>query len=219
MIRKTTAWMAGLSVLLFLIGPAHTDPTPDLFARAVELDKNGFYIDSVKAWEQIMNSDSPEDLRTIAQLKLSSTYLKLGRFTKAAETARVLTESQPDNFDAFFHLANALAGVRRFPEAIQAYRKAIELRPQEGLAYVGLALSLFGDGKTPEAAEVLRDASDIFKKKKNIAWHQNIRIMIPQMKNFGRYPPDFSDLWLRNNIKLVRDTYENLVFDMDSLRN
>ena len=37
--------------------------------------------------------------------------------------------------------------------------------------------------------------------------------MVGQIKDFEKYPPHFSNLWLTNNLKVVHDTYEKAVFD------
>ena len=84
--------------------------------------------------------------------------------------------------------------------------------PNEGLGYVGLGLSYFGEQKPEPAIKILRKVRNLFKSQKNVAWHQNARIMIGQIKGFAAYPPNFANLWLTNNLKVVRDTYESSVF-------
>ena len=86
------------------------------------------------------------------------------------------------------------------------------MRPDEGLAYVGYGLSLFGDQKPDEAVSALRKVRKLFKVQKNISWYQHVRFMIGQIKGFAMYPPDFSSLWLANNLKKVREFYESSVF-------
>ena len=51
------------------------------------------------------------------------------------------------------------------------------------------------------------------KAKKNISWYRDTRVMIGQIKHFAKFPPHFSTLWITNNLKLVRDTYENTILD------
>ena len=82
-----------------------------------------------------------------------------------------------------------------------------------GLGYVGLGLSLFGNNDSKNAIEVLLKANKLFKEKKNISWYRDTRVMIGQIKHFSKFPPSFSNLWLKNNLDLVRNTYEKGVFD------
>ena len=53
----------------------------------------------------------------------------------------------------------------------------------------------------------------LFKAKRNISWYRDTRVMVAQIKHFAKFPPSFSNLWLKNNLKVVRDTYEKAVFD------
>ncbi len=191
---------------------AFAETGQSLVEKAQRLDKDGFFQEAVAAWEQLLQSNPSAETAALARLKLSSTYLKLGQPTKARATVKELTETSPDHFDAQFHLANTEAVMKNFPAAIQAYEKAVALRPDEGLGYVGLALCQFGNGNPDAAVENLQAAKKIFKKKKNIPWYRDARIAIQQIKGFAKYPKNFADLWLENNLVLVRNTYEKQVF-------
>ena len=64
--------------------------------------------------------------------------------------------------------------------------------------------------------KTIKKAKKLFKKQRNIPWHRNVRIMINQMNNFSKYPRNFSNLWLENNMKLIYETYEKSVFSTAS---
>lgn len=219
--KKIKGWRTGIAFLLLLLwggmAVAQAESVEKLFQQAVALDKDGFLEEAAQAWEKVLASNPERNRRVYASLKLSSTAFKLSDFDKAIETAGKLAGMEPDNFDAQFHLANALAGIRRYPKAIEAYRKTVQLRPDEGLGLVGLGLCLFANGDPKSAIEKLKEAKSIFKKKKNISWYRDTRIMIPQINHFSRFPPNFADLWLKNSLKLVRDTYEKAILDLDEL--
>ena len=85
------------------------------------------------------------------------------------------------------------------------------LDPDKGLGYAGLALCYFGNRDQEKAIALLKEAKAVFKKKKNISWHRDTRIMINQIRTFEKYPPNFSNLWLTNNLKTVRETYEKRI--------
>ena len=57
----------------------------------------------------------------------------------------------------------------------------------------------------------------IFKTNKNISWYRDCRLAIMQIKDFARFPPKFSHLWLEKNLKRVQDTFENSVLDFENL--
>jgi tetratricopeptide (TPR) repeat protein len=204
-------------ILLITASPLGAATVDELYQKALQLDKEEFFDEAAQTWEQLLKSNPEKPLQTFATLKLSSTYLKLTEPLKAVETLKKLTRSQPDHFDAQFHLGNALAKIKNYPEAIDAFKKTIELRPNEGLGNVGLALAYFGNRQPDAAIQQLQKAKKIFKKKKNISWYRDSRIMVAQIKGFAKYPPSFSDLWLANNLELVRNTYEKAVFNLESL--
>ncbi|MCH8156613.1 MAG: tetratricopeptide repeat protein [Nitrospinae bacterium] len=193
--------------------PASAQTPEEWFEKAQTLDKQGFLDEAAEAWEKFAATGADSKRITYARLKLVGNYFKLDLFQKSIDTARAAVQADRENFDAYFHLANALSGIRKFPEAIAAFRKTTALKPEEGLGYVGLGLCLFGNRNSEEAIKVILQANKLFKKKKNISWHRDTRVMVAQIKNFAKFPPNFSDLWVTNNLKLVRDTYEKTVFD------
>lgn len=192
-------------------GAKAAPPGPEL-KEALALDRDGFVAESIAAWQKFIETAPPKNLHIYAGVKMSIAYAKTGRFLEAMKAAEALAEKYPDHYDVQFNLANMMSAVQRFDKAVAAFQKVVQMRPQEGLGHVGLGLALFGDSKTDEAVKVLREARALFKKQKNISWYQNVRIMIGQMKSFAPYPPDFSNLWLTNNIRTIRDTYETGVF-------
>jgi tetratricopeptide (TPR) repeat protein len=185
----------------------------ELFKKAQILENDGFLEEATKSWEKLRKVDTNLDFSIYAELKLGTSYLKLKQFQKSIDILTITTRSHPDNFDAQFSFANSLSALNNFPDAIKAYKKTIILKPTEGLSYVGLGLSLFGIGNSEDAIKILLKANKLFKKKKNISWYRDTRVMIGQIKHFAKFPPSFSTLWLANNLKLVRDTYEKAIFD------
>jgi len=211
--------LAAGSFIIFLIAVTTGAETVDaLYQKAAALDKDGFWGEAAETWEQALQAQPEKHLKTLTQLRLSSAYIKLAETFKAVEVAKSLTLAQPDLFDAQFHLGNAQSKLKNFSEAIEAYKRTIQLRPSEGLGYIALALAYFGNKNPSAAIEQLQEAKKIFKKKKNISWYRDARIMVHQIKGFAPYPPNFSDLWLANNLDLVRNTYEKNVFNPEDIK-
>ena len=181
--------------------------------KAHALDKNGFWDEAVETWEKLATTDTNSKLAVYARLKLGTTYQKLGKFQQSIDTAKATVQLHPNNFDAHFHLANSLSALRRFSEAVEAYEKTTILKPEEGLGYVGQGLSLFGNDNSKKAIEVLLKANILFKNKRNISWYRDTRVMVAQIQHFAKFPPSFSNLWLKNNLEVVRETYEKTVFN------
>lgn len=208
-----------LFLTVFLTAATTGAETADaLYQKAIALDKDGFLGEAAETWEQVLQAQPGKHLRTLTQLRLSSTYIKLAETFKAVKVAQSLAVSQPDLFDAQFHLGNAQSKLKNFPEAIEAYKKTVQLRPDEGLGNIALALAFFGNRNPSAAVEQLQVAKKIFKRKKNISWYRDARIMVHQIKGFAIYPPNFSDLWLANNLDLVRNTYEKNVFNPEDIK-
>ena len=204
-----------LIVTILSAAAVGAETSDELFQKALKLDKQGFWDESAKTWEQLLQSNPDKRLLTLGTLKLSSTYLKLAEPFKAVEILKGLAESQPDHYDVQFHLGNAEGKIKSYPGAIAAFQKVVELRPDEGLGNVALALAYFGNRQPDPAKEQLQKAKKIFKKKKNISWYRDARIMVHQINGFAIYPANFSDLWLENNLELVRNTYEKQVFHLE----
>jgi tetratricopeptide (TPR) repeat protein len=200
-----------LIVFLLLIFAGSVQGEENLFKKAMQSDKNGFFIDAVNDWNNFLASNPEKDVRIFAQIKLSLTYLKLEQPKKALDTAKDLQNFAPENFHANFNLGNTLGRFMNYTEAVKAFETVVKLAPDRGLGYVGLALCRYGDREREKAMAILHDAKKVFKKKRNISWHRDARIMIGQIRSFEKYPPNFSDLWLANNLKNVRDTYEKKI--------
>lgn len=195
--------------LLTLANPVQAEN--DLFRKALKSDRDGFLDDAVADWNNLLASKPEKDLRIYAQIKLSLTHLKLEQPKKALDTAKDLLKFAPENFYANFNAGNIFARFMNYTEAAKAFETTIRLNPERGLGYVGLALSKFGDREPKKAMALLREAKKVFKKIKNISWHRDARIMIGQIRSFEKYPPNFSDLWLANNLRTVRNTYEKKI--------
>jgi len=187
--------------------------------KAQNLDKDKFFEDAASYWQKTIDSNPPPNITLYAKLKLSNTYSRLGLFDKAIDISRTLTESNPDHYDSWFHLANAFAASRQYSQAAEAFKKATVLKPEEGLSRVGLAFAYFGEQKPGLATEEFLKAMKIFKANKNISWYRDCRLAINQIKGFARFPPNFADLWLEKNLVRVQDTYVNTALDLDKLLN
>jgi len=183
------------------------------FEKAQALDRDGFWDEAAEAWEKLTTTNTNSKLAVYARLRLAVTYRKLGQFQQSIDIAQAIVRDHPDNFDAHFHLANSLSALKKFSKAVEAYKTTTTLKPKEGLGYVGLGLSLFGNNDSKKAIEVLLNAKKLFKNKRNISWYRDTRVMVTQIKHFEKFPPSFSNLWLKNNLNVVRDTYEKTVFD------
>lgn len=207
-----------LLALFLTVTTAGADTATALYQKAAQLEKDGFSGEAARTFEQVLEQQPKQNLATLTKLRLLSTYIKLAELFKAVEVGESLVLSRPDLFDAQFHLGNAQSKLKNFPAAIKAYKKTTELRPDEGLGYIALALAYFGDRNPDAAVEQLKVAKKIFRKKKNISWYRDARIMVQQIKGFAPYPPNFADLWLTNNLDLVRNTYEKNVFDPEDIK-
>ena len=184
--------------------------------EALELDKDGFYEEAIEYWEKLL-INSPPNIRLFAGLKISGTNTKLGNLNRAVEVSQNLTESHPQQYESWFSFANTSGAIKKYPQAISAFKKTIELKPEEGLGKVGLAFAYFGDEKPDLAIEALKDAMQKFKANKNISWYRDCRLAIRQIKDFARFPPKFAELWLKNNLKRVQETFENSVLDFENI--
>ena len=184
--------------------------------EALELDKDGFYEEAIEYWEKLL-IDSPPNIRLFAGLKISGTNTKLGNLNRAVEVSQNLTESHPQQYESWFSFANTSGAIKKYPQAISAFKKTIKLKPEEGLGRVGLAFAYYGDEKPDLAIEELKDAMKNFKANKNISWYRDCRLAIRQIKDFARFPPKFAELWLKNNLKRVQDTFESSVLDFANI--
>ena len=184
--------------------------------EALKLDKDGFYEEAIEYWEKLL-IDSPSNIRLFAGLKISGTNTKLGNLNRAVEVSQNLTESHPQQYESWFSFANTSGAIKKYPQAISAFKKTIKLKPEEALGKVGLAFAYFGDEKPDLAIEALKDAMKIFKANKNISWYRDCRLAIRQIKDFARFPPKFAELWLKNNLKRVQETFENSVLNFANI--
>ena len=184
--------------------------------EALELDKDGFYEEAIEYWEKLL-IDSPPNIRLFAGLKISGTNTKLGNLNRAVEVSQNLTESHPQQYESWFSFANTSGAIKNYPQAISAFKKTIKLKPEEGLGKVGLAFAYFGDEKPDLAIEALKDAMQKFKTNENISWYRDCRLAIRQIKDFARFPPKFAELWLKNNLKRVQETFENSVLNFSNI--
>ena len=197
----------GIVILGLLAGgafPAFADP----FKQAVALDRQNFLAESIPEWKQFLETGPDKNRHIYASIKITIAYFKTGNIGEAIKAAQSLAAAYPDEFNVQFNLGNMLGATHQYTEGVQAFQKAASLMPEEGLARVGHGLCLFGAEQSEQSLTVLREVRKLFKQQKNIAWYQNVRIMIGQIKGFALYPHDFSELWRTNNLKKIRETYE-----------
>ena len=206
-----------LCLILLPALAASEEPYESSFEKAQNLDKDHFFEDAAIYWQKTLDTNPPPNITLYAKLKLSVTYSHLRQLDKAIKISKALTESNPDHYDAWFHLANTFAASRQYPQSVEAFKKTTALKPEEGLSRVGLAFAYFGDQKPDLATEEFMRAMKIFKANKNISWYRDCRLAINQIKGFARFPPNFADLWLEKNLKRVQDTYTNTVLNLDDL--
>ena len=205
-----------LMVSLVFSTSSKADTYKTSLKEPLELDKDGFYEEAIEYWEKLL-IDSPPNIRLFAGLKISGTNTKLGNLNRAVEVSQNLTESHPQQYESWFSFANTSGAIKKYPQAISAFKKTIKLKPEEGLGKVGLAFAYFGDEKPDLAIEALKDAMQNFKANKNISWYRDCRFAIRQIKDFARFPPKYAELWLKNNLKRVQDTFENSVLDFANI--
>ncbi len=202
-----------VSILIYLfILPGTGFSENSVLQEALTLDRQGFIEESIQAWKKVLESNPEKKIQIFAQIKLCIAYSKSSMFGDALKEAKSLAEKFPNQFNVAFNLGNMYSATHQYKQAIDAYKKVVELQPDEGLGYVGLGLSLFGNQVVEESLITLRKVRKLFKTQKNISWYQSVRIMIGQIKGFAPYPPDFSNLWLANNLREIRTTYEQTIF-------
>jgi len=188
----------------------------ELYSSAIQLMDDEFYDEAGEQFRKAIDSAPDSEIALFSQLKIVDIRLKQSDFEAAVQAALQAVDRKPKSFDAQFHLAGALAKVKRFEKSSHAFEKTVEIRPEEGLGLVGLGVAIFGAGEIDRAVKTIKKAKKLFKKQRNIPWHRNVRIMINQMNNFSKYPRNFSNLWLENNMKLIYETYEKSVFSTAS---
>jgi tetratricopeptide (TPR) repeat protein len=215
-------WFIKISALYLILLPSlalSEEQYKDFFNKAQSLDKDKFFEDATSYWQKTLRANPPPNIALYAKLKLSNNYSRLGKLDKSIEISRTLTESNPEHYHVWFHLASFLAASKEYFQAAEAFKKTTTLKPEEGLSHVGLAFSYFGDQKPDLAIKELKKGMTIFKANKNISWYRDCRFAINQIKGFARFPKSFSDLWLRKNLKRVHDTYLDAVLDLNNLLN
>ena len=205
-----------VSASLSFVQHSEADPYDVALKKAIELDKDGFYEESIGYWKKSLK-DSPANIRLYSSLKISRTYTRLGNLIRAEEISQALTESHPNGYESWFNYANTSGALKKYSQAIFAFKKSIEIKPKEGLGKVGLAFAYFGDEKPNLAIAEFKGAMKIFKANKNISWYRDCRLAINQIKGFSRFPPKFANLWLEKNLKRVQETFENSVLDFESI--
>jgi tetratricopeptide (TPR) repeat protein len=76
------------------------------FEKAQSFDKDDFFEDAIEYWQKTLDANPPSNIALYVQLKLAHTYSRLGRLDKAATISKTLTQTNPDNYDSWFHLAS-----------------------------------------------------------------------------------------------------------------
>ncbi len=102
--------------------------------------------------------EHPDDAETNYRLGLA--YLKQGLAPRAVPALRKATQLDPQHFQAWLQLGDAMMALAKPQAAGDAYRRAVELRPDVADAQVCLADALLQSGQTAEAERALRTGLD-----------------------------------------------------------
>ena len=105
-----------LWILFLTVAVSGQETAATLYQKAAQFDKDGFLDEAAESWEQVLEAQPEKNLKTLAKLRLSSVYIRLAETIKAVEVGKSLVLSQPDLFDAQFHLGNAQSKLKNFSD-------------------------------------------------------------------------------------------------------
>lgn len=108
-----------------------TTPAPEAFEQArqrffegLEAFKAGRFADAEQAY---LASLALVPGRVSTLINLAAARLRLGRPQQALDASAQILAIEPDNAQAWFHQASALAQLNRHPEALQCFEKVLQL--------------------------------------------------------------------------------------------
>lgn len=111
-------------------------------------EANGDFPGALKSYDAALEySDAP----LAARLNRGYVLTRLGKLEEALHNNRLLADSQPENADAHFNVAEVLLALHRYEEALDACNRALEIRPDHGKALIDRALALAALGNVDEA--------------------------------------------------------------------
>ena len=87
---------------------------------------------------------------------LGDIFKQTGRIHEALITRQKTVELDPNDYEAYYNLANTLKELGRLEESEKNYRKAIKLNPEFVFGYCNMGVVLKGLGKLKEAEESFR---------------------------------------------------------------
>jgi tetratricopeptide (TPR) repeat protein len=122
--------------------------------KKFESSKDPADISQAQAYLQMAKSLNPDSVKVhLAEGRLAEAT---GKFEKALESYLRIKELEPNNIDAFVHVAGVYDKLDMPERAIQEYRKAIQLDPDFYEAYQYFGVFYYFRGKYSDAAEQFR---------------------------------------------------------------
>ncbi len=106
--------------------------------------------DAQKIAQQLMAADAQDRYRTGLE------HLKQGNAAAAVAPLREAVKLDPEHFQAYLQLGDALLALRKHQAAEKAFRRAMELRPRVPDARIGLAEAQIKSGRLDAAEATLR---------------------------------------------------------------
>lgn len=153
-------WTSLLAALAFGLAGYAMQASPGLPAAPKSNDRSSD--DVVVQIVEMRGELVEDDLRSRNPLMTTAdAYARQGRYSDAAAIAGGITANNPQDFDAWLALGNALsehAGGALTPASLYAYQKASELRPDHPAPGYFLGVSLIRQGRMMEARQVWREA-------------------------------------------------------------
>jgi hypothetical protein len=116
------------------------------FSAAVDAHRKGKIEVARRSYETLLALDPPDPLKADISINLGSILREADEFAQADRLLHQAVRLSPDNYSAYFNLANHLVHQQRYLEAEVAYMKAMALKPAEDLQF-RLSIALLGQGR------------------------------------------------------------------------
>lgn len=117
--------------------------------------RSGDWVDSRRGFEAVLAMD-PEN--HFALLRLGLVAIHQGDLPVAIESLRKAVAVAPQQAEAHFGLADALARAGRYPESIEQWLETVRLQPRRVAAWANLGSTLARTKQYVKAADALREA-------------------------------------------------------------
>jgi hypothetical protein len=127
-------------------GPRSAANLRERFAAAVEAHQKGRLEVARRGYEALLALNPSNTLTADISINLGSILREQDDFAGADRLLHQAVRLSPDNYSAYFNLANHLVHQQRYEEAEVAYIKAMALKPAEDLHF-RLAIPLLGQGR------------------------------------------------------------------------